>query len=457
MFRSISRLALAALALPVAFLAGCESNTDSAPQKSKIRVIHSAFDAPGVDVYVNSSASATISNLVFGRSSGYAEVNPGTTNIRVTGTGSQTSVFQANVPLEAGKEYSVFALPRFATNNRIDSVIVVEDLRSASSGRSRVRFVHTSPDAPAVDIKVDNATSTPVFANTAFGKVSSSLEVESKSYSFVVTAAGGNEAVVAYEPVALESGKVYTVMAHGTLDPTDAYPFGVRVFIDNDQGTQFVDLTAKSLSLSTRIMVGHMVAGGPPVNIAYNGQEILNGFSYPSVTTYQSLAAGTGNVTVSVPGLGNIITLNDLNLKGDSSYTVFAYGDITNLASIQALVLQDDLRPSQAPNSCRLRVVHLIPGAPAVNLFTTVQGTEYAITPYNGTAYGTATAFVDGFRLPAADIIVKDANTSAELFRVPVEPGTLQVGKNYTMIIHGALTGTGENAPRITFVENTLQ
>ena len=236
LFASI--LALSAMV----FVVGCSDDDDNGLNPtmatSKVRVIHTSYDAPAVDVVVDGSVA--INSLDYGISSGYATVDAGTRNIKVTpANASNPVVIEADLPLEADKNYSVFAV------NSLNSIeaVVVEDNRTPNANKAKVRFLHASPDAPAVDIKVGSGSGPAVFSNVAFKQIQGYAEVDQASYTFVVTAAGSTGEVVKFDPITVQNGNVYTVVAHGTLNANDAYPFAVRVFVDNDPGNAFVDLT----------------------------------------------------------------------------------------------------------------------------------------------------------------------------------------------------------------------
>ena len=195
---------------------GCsedDNNNTVAPQveKSQIRVIHASYDAPGVDVQVDGTVA--ISNLVYGESSGYAEVNEGTRQIVVTPAGAtMPEVISAQVPVQGNKEYTVLAV------NSLSNIepILVEDVRTPVSNKAKVRFIHASPDAPAVDIKLNSGTGATVFSNVAFKDIEDYVQVDAASYRFVVTAAGATDEVLVFDPIAVQNNTVYTVVAFGT-------------------------------------------------------------------------------------------------------------------------------------------------------------------------------------------------------------------------------------------------
>ncbi|MEZ4568265.1 MAG: DUF4397 domain-containing protein [Desulfobacterales bacterium] len=81
----------------------------------------------------------------------------------------------------------------------------------------------------------------------AFKDIEDYIEVDGGDYSFVVTPAGTNTEVFKYNPITLENGKVYTIVASGTLDALDDDDFMVRAYIDNNEGTAYADLTDANL------------------------------------------------------------------------------------------------------------------------------------------------------------------------------------------------------------------
>ena len=202
-----------ALGMMVA-MTGCDDDDDAAA--TLLRVIHASYDAPAVDVAVN--GGTPIQNLAYGESSGYAAFNAGTLHIRVRPAGATSpDVIAADLDFAANTSYTVFATDQVAA---IAPVLSTDD-RRAVAGKAKVRLLHASPDAPAVDVKVGSAIGPAVFSNVAFQEITPYEQVDPDTYTLVITAAGATTAVVTFGPQALADGGVYTVVAIGTLDATD--------------------------------------------------------------------------------------------------------------------------------------------------------------------------------------------------------------------------------------------
>jgi hypothetical protein len=99
-------------------------------------------------------------------------------------------------------------------------VIYVDDNTLPAAGKAHVRFIHLSPDAPAVDVAV---TSGPIlFSNVAFKEASSYLPVDAGTYDLQVRLAGTTTVALSVPGVTLDAGKVYTVFAEGLATGTPA-------------------------------------------------------------------------------------------------------------------------------------------------------------------------------------------------------------------------------------------
>lgn len=241
-YRRMRALWIAAIVLGTSLtLSACSEDDDDpvAPQpqsNSMIRVLHMSYDAPAVDVWVDGSKA--ISNLAYGESSGYATVPAGTRSITVVPAGqTEPAVISADLPIPADQMISVLAVDALSS---IDALVAMD---AEPSDMARVRFIHTVPDAPAVDIKVNDGNGSSLFSAVGFGMAADYIDVPGGTYNLAVTAHGSTDALVTFGNVTLANGKVYTVIAKGTLNAQDNYPFMARTFIDNDNGDMYVDLT----------------------------------------------------------------------------------------------------------------------------------------------------------------------------------------------------------------------
>lgn len=182
---------------------------------AKVRVIHASPDAPAVDVLVNGSKVAALTNVPFFTASAYLDLPAGTYDLQVVPTGATTPVVidAKGVALEAGKAYTIAATGPLAS---IQPTVIAETLTAPAAGKAKVRVYHFSPDAPGVDVKVQNGPT--LISNLTFPNASNTLEVDAGSYNLQVTPAGASTPVVIDLPnTQLEAGKTYDVFATNVL------------------------------------------------------------------------------------------------------------------------------------------------------------------------------------------------------------------------------------------------
>jgi hypothetical protein len=411
------------------------SNPIEDPGTAKVRVIHMSYDAPAVDIRVDGNVA--ISNLGYGATSGYAEIEEGTRNIQVVPTGaSEPVVIDATLPIILDQEYTIIA----ANNLANIQPIVLADNRSVNTSKAKVRFVHASPDAPAVDIKLNDGNGAVVFDNTSFAESKDYVEVDAGTYNFAVTANDDTKEVVILGNVPLENGTLYTVVARGTLDANDNVPFEVRTFVDNGNGDAFVDLTAAT----SKIKVIHASPDAPGVDLLVDNGIVGTNLTFPNNTGYLTLNSGTKNIKVNVTGTSTTAIEADLLLSAFTNYSVFAVDLVSN---ITPLVVVDNLEAPASGNS-HLRFLHLSPDAPAVDVTLSNGTVTFNIENVSFKGFTDFTPLVAG----TYDIQVKEAGTDTVVLDIPQV--TFNDGTIYSVFAKGLVSGSGDQQLNAEIIVN---
>jgi hypothetical protein len=175
-----------------------------------VRVVHASPDAPAVDVWVNGAVA--FSNAPFQGITDYAELEPGSYQAQVTPTGaSEPIVIDATLDLATQTDYTVVAVGQLAN---IEPLVLIDNNSAPAAGKAHVRFVHASPDAPAVDIAVANGGPI-LFPNVSFKGVGDYLPVDAGTYDLEARLAGTDTVALSVPGVALADGTVYTIFAMG--------------------------------------------------------------------------------------------------------------------------------------------------------------------------------------------------------------------------------------------------
>lgn len=217
------------LVLGITVFTGCSDDeeivTPTPAAKSRVLVTHASPDAPGVDLLVDNTVAGT--NLTFPNSTGYLEVNSGTRNVKVNVAGTSTTAIEANLTLAADKNYSVFAVNNVAS---IEAVVLEDDLTTPASGKAHVRFLHLSPNAPAVDITLSDGTV--VFGDYTFKEASAFTPLNAGTYNLQVRLAGTSTVVLDLPGISLTAGKIYTVFAKGLVGGTGTQALGAQIIVN---------------------------------------------------------------------------------------------------------------------------------------------------------------------------------------------------------------------------------
>ena len=202
MKRFFSTLAVLALVLGLATVTMADGH------QGRVRAVHASPDAPAVDILVNDGVA--FSNAPFKGITPYAALDTGTYNFKVVPTGATSPVvIEADLGIEA-KDYTIVAVGKL---ENIEPLVLIDNNSTPAAGKAHVRFVHASPDAPAVDIAVKGG---PVlFSNIAFKGVGDYLPVDAGTYDLEVRLAGTETVALDVPGVKLDNGIVYTVFAMG--------------------------------------------------------------------------------------------------------------------------------------------------------------------------------------------------------------------------------------------------
>jgi hypothetical protein len=239
--------------------AGAAGGTgDGGTMMGRLRVAHLSPDAPAVDVCVNPGsgfigpvlATAGDSNgLAYPEVTSYVAVPAATYSVRIVAPGSANcNTALASLPdvtgvaVAANSDYTAAAVGMLtpgASDDAFSIKLLLDDNTPDNSAKGYLRFVHASPDAPAVDVGLGSGSSfTAVWTDVEFGEVG---QVSGKNYvetdpianGTVSARATGTTADALVIPGAnLPAGAVATAFAIGNLDGTPK-PLKVLLCVDS--------------------------------------------------------------------------------------------------------------------------------------------------------------------------------------------------------------------------------
>ena len=181
---------------------------------------------------------------------------------------------------------------------------------AAADGDAMVRVLHASPDAPAVDVYVDD---TEVLSDVPFKTLSDYLALPAGDYQVKVTAAGDAATVVIDAPVTVKADTKYTIAATNLLASIEP-----KILVDDANPT-----TSQSL-----VRVVHFSPDAGPVDVAPDGADaLITNLEFPNDTGYAELAPGAYDLDVRAAGTDTVaIDLPEIELEAGRAYSVFAVG-----------------------------------------------------------------------------------------------------------------------------------
>ena len=435
--RKFSLLAVVALAVPFAGM-GCSDDDDDsvmappADTDAFVRVAHLSPDAPPVDVWVN--GTVVLEDVEFRAFSQYLDVGAGTHRIQVSPANQTTPiVIDAQVTVTEGS-YSTVA----ATGLLADiAPIVLSDEFSRNANAAKVRFVHTGPDAPAVDITLTDGTV--LFSDIEFQEAGAYIDVPGGSYDLQVRVGGTESVALSFGSVLLTNNHNLTVFAAGLL--SDGSLSATAAVDSPGDGSTTLNLAPAS----SEVRVAHLSPDAPNVDIYVNDTIVgaLTNVPFEAVSGYLELGAATQNVKVYVTGTTmNPVIEADLTLLPGRAYTVAATG-LVGSSDLTPLVLEDD-RQSAAAGESKVRFVHASPDAPDVDITVENGPTLFSDVAFRAfTEYGAVSA-------GTYDLEARLSADGALALAVP--DVTLMGGENYTAFAAGL---AGDGSLRVVLAQDT--
>ncbi|HSS97444.1 MAG TPA: DUF4397 domain-containing protein [Terriglobales bacterium] len=212
------------------------------------------------------------------------------------------------------------------------SVLAIFAAGCGDEGKSQLRVVHASPDAPNVDVAVDGKV---VLNNVPYGTASDYLAVKSGSRRITVAPTGSTTNVIDVK-TDLANKKHYTVLAAGLV--ADIAPL------------QLTDDTTAPGSGKIRLRVVHGApsAGSVDVYVTAPGADIstatptLSNVAFKAISDYQEVPAGSYEIRVTLTGTKTVaIDSGTVALTAGQVRTVVALDAVGGGGPFTALVLAD--------------------------------------------------------------------------------------------------------------------
>ncbi len=176
---------------------------------------------------------------------------------------------------------------------------------------------------------------------------------------------------------------------------------------------------------SSLVRVFHAAPQAPNVDVYVNDQMVFSNLAFGDFTRYVYLDEGEYNVSVYLAGQKDRPVINQMvDVPSQQIFTIAATGNLDNLG---LLVVPDKVSKSPSPNYSSMRIIHLSPNAPAVDIL--VDGD----TLFEDISFGEGTDYVD---LNSGTYNINAVLNSDKSVVLPLKM-TLNPNKIYTIYIIG--------------------
>jgi trimeric autotransporter adhesin len=376
---------------------------------------------------VSISVSPMTATIKAGTTQAFSASITGSKNTAVTwkveqaNGGSITAAGVYTAPLAAGT-YTVTATSAADTKKSASATVTVTPL-----DKTMVRVFHASPDAPKVNLWVNDAV---VASGLDYQKSTGYLTLDEGTYNVAVEGVipGGNAVVIGPVDLPLAGNTDYDVIAVNSVN-------AIEPLVLSDTG---------SLSDSTkvRVRVAHLAAAAPAVKVFVTApgadlaaSSALGSFAFKETLGPVEVAAGDYQIRVTLADNTVVFDSGTVNLAAGKDLLVGAVPNVGTGSSPISLAVLDGNAVAMISDKnagADLRVVHNSADAPAVDV-TANDGATPAIA---NLAFPNATGYLD---LPGATYNFKVTPNAATMPVVINADVPLMNGHAYTLIALGAL------------------
>jgi len=214
-----------------------------------------------------------------------------------------------------------------------------QDPGNVTQDTAYLRLVHASPDAPAVDVLLNNET---VAENLTFGNATGYLSLEGDDYNVTVTPAGNASTVVLETPVEVDAREATTVAVVGELN------------VGGNSTLEAVGFTDDALAPAegeAALSIVHLSPDAPPVDVTTTVDNetvtLAENVSYLDGEDYFTVPAGdyTVDIRQAAPeNDGEVVATANVTLESGSAYTAVAVGNLVPTEDgepLQTVLLED--------------------------------------------------------------------------------------------------------------------
>lgn len=189
------------------------------------------------------------------------------------------------------------------------------------SNATYVRLFHASPDAPPVDIYINNNL---VFRSLAFGNFTEYVPLSMGNYKIEVYPEGEKGKYILTQNIQIPENQVITVAAVGFLNDLELVSY-----TESNPNNLQVDMS--------RLRVINLSPNAPEVDVYIDSNVAFTDIGFLDATDYLELSSGNYDLIINIAQNDEELLRLQPDLKSQKVYTVYMLGDSSNLTAIQSL------------------------------------------------------------------------------------------------------------------------
>jgi hypothetical protein len=456
MFKTIKGNSFLIFSIAALFLfVGCSDDDEKIMgvdmgQGAMVRVIHASPDAPNVDLYVEGIAAAVATDIAYGETTVYLDLDAGMYNFQLRAAGSNPASPPAyetgDLDIAEGAKITAIALGLLASADADDKFRVItyaENFADPGAGNAAVRIIHGSADAPtvAVDVGNDGAPEVPNFARFAETGAAGVALPAGTEIQIAIWAGAPLERVTVFTTPQLPSGAELFVIATGLLGKLPREADGFSLLAAGPAGTiGFIKQNPVVFAL-------HGSPDAPAVDIYAGSSELVDNLAFGELSAPIQVPPGSYDLDFRANDDGPIAaSATTPALAAGERYLAIASGFLNDTPAFILLPYADAF--ALGGSDARVRAIHASPDAPAVDIGTVAANVLTPVPDYTNVSFQDASV-ASGTSLPVAQLLIGvapmgdtnplvtfDITTAAGLRAYAVAAGSLQgTGESFRLVI----------------------
>ncbi|NEZ45958.1 DUF4397 domain-containing protein [Clostridium niameyense] len=192
--------------------------------------------------------------------------------------------------------------------------------------QSYIRILHASPNAPNVDVYINNE---PKAKNITYKEFTEYMPLNSGTYNLKVFPTGNTTTPVINENLFFPPKGIYTIAIYGLLEDIGLMPI-------LDKRLDYTNPT------KVYVKVIHLSPNTPTIDVYFNDQIAFRNISYENITQYLSIPPNNYTIDLKLAGTNKtILTVPNANLTPNRYYSVYLVGFANRDPGLQLLIPLD--------------------------------------------------------------------------------------------------------------------